>query len=197
MPVNWLGLTYNLERTNGQCIIGPPAVLGEPEVPKEIMVAGLPKRFGPEELIPILSAAGQVYKIRLYQDYSGLNRGFCYVNYTSFEASCKAMKLNGLEVVRGQRLKVFPSKHIRTIAMMNIEKTMNQTAIREKIADVTKTTEFKLRTKRFMYGFQNARIEFPTPEDALNAIRSLNSFAFVFGQNCIIRLCNGQETQEY
>ncbi|XP_035794908.1 probable RNA-binding protein 46 [Anopheles albimanus] len=193
MPVNWLGFTYTLERNNGQCIIGPPADLTEPEVPKEIMIAGLPKRFGPAELVPLLSAAGTVYKIRLYQNFSGLNRGFCYVSYTSFEASCKAMTLNGLEVVRGQRLKVFPSKHIRSIAMRHIDKDMNKATIQAKIADMTKSTKFNIRIDGLLNGLQNATIEFPTPEEALNAIRLLNSFSFMFGQSCNVRLCNGHD----
>lgn len=59
----------------------------------EIFIGKLPRDLFEDELLPLLEQIGLVYKIRYMMDFSGSNRGFCFVKYTTREEAIQATKL--------------------------------------------------------------------------------------------------------
>ncbi|XP_052863575.1 APOBEC1 complementation factor-like [Anopheles cruzii] len=190
MPVTWLGLTYNVEHINGQCVIGPPAQLDPPDFNEELFFSGIPKQYGPDELVPLLSSVGRIYQIRMYLNFDGTSRGFCFVHYCSPDAFAKARTLtrNGL-LDRNHCLKIRPSKDISWVKMRRVDNTLSRERIESRIHDVTKLKGFSVTLQRNVRQ-QDAKIKFASHEDAIKALRILGSYKFIFGADCVIKLCN-------
>ena len=41
------------------------------------------RQFIKDELIPVFNSAGALYEVRTMIEFSGANRGYCYVRYSS------------------------------------------------------------------------------------------------------------------
>lgn len=84
---------YPIRQENGQRIFGPPLTWtgGAPERGSEIFVCRLPRDAWEDELFPLFSQIGLVYQIRLMMDFSGFNRGFCFVEYADRESARQAV----------------------------------------------------------------------------------------------------------
>ena len=67
---------YQIQQDNGQRIFGPPPNWGGP-APKdsEIFIGKLPNDIYEYDLVPIFKSVGQIYLLRIMQNFSGLNRG--------------------------------------------------------------------------------------------------------------------------
>jgi len=51
----------------------------------------------------VFAKAGRIYEMRLMMDFSGSNRGYCFVQYyTPQEAERAVMMLNHFEIRRGK-----------------------------------------------------------------------------------------------
>lgn len=63
----------------------------------EIFIGKLPRDMFEDELVPHLLSVGVVYKIRYMMDFSGTNRGFCFVKYANTLQAIQAIRyLDGL-----------------------------------------------------------------------------------------------------
>jgi RNA recognition motif-containing protein len=70
----------------------------------------LPRHINEEQLIPLLSTVGTVYELRLMVDFTGNNRGYCFVVYSTVaEARRACHELNNCEIVPGKHIGVAPS----------------------------------------------------------------------------------------
>lgn len=68
----------------------------------EVFIGKLPRDMFEDELLPHLTAAGPVYRIRYMMDFSHTNRGFCFVQYASLAQAVAAIRrLDGLTVKVG------------------------------------------------------------------------------------------------
>lgn len=85
---------YPIKQENGQRIFGPPLSWksGAPPRGCEIFVCRLPRDACEDELFPMFSEIGPVYQIRLMMDFSGFNRGFCFVEYGDHESAKLAVQ---------------------------------------------------------------------------------------------------------
>lgn len=101
--------SYRVEQRNGQRISVPvhPQHLVAPR-PKanaktrEVFVGKLPRDMFEDELLPAMERAGTVLKIRLMMDFSGTNRGFGFVEYSSHSHAVLACRiLDQKEIRRG------------------------------------------------------------------------------------------------
>ena len=55
-----------------------------------------------DELVPLFLSAGRLYQIRMMVEFSGANRGYCYVRYSSpAEAEEARVKLNSHQLRPG------------------------------------------------------------------------------------------------
>uniref|UniRef100_A0A6G1S930 APOBEC1 complementation factor n=1 Tax=Aceria tosichella TaxID=561515 RepID=A0A6G1S930_9ACAR len=63
----------------------------------EIFIGKLPRDLFEDELLPyLLQVGGTILKIRYMMDFSGSNRGFCFVKFANTEEACRAiLMLNG------------------------------------------------------------------------------------------------------
>lgn len=69
-----------------------------------MFVGRIPRDCFEPELVPIFEQAGQIYELRLMMDFSGTNRGYCFVNYfTKYQAQLAIQILNNYEIRRGNK----------------------------------------------------------------------------------------------
>ncbi|XP_049855243.1 probable RNA-binding protein 46 [Schistocerca gregaria] len=78
---------YPIVQENGQRRYGPPPGWRGPApgTECEVFVGRLPRSCYEDVLVPLLSAAGRLYQLRLMMDFSGRNRGYAFAMYTSPE----------------------------------------------------------------------------------------------------------------
>ncbi len=63
-----------------------------------------------DELIPLFSEVGEVYELRLMMDFSGTNRGYCFVTFgKKDEAKQACQELNNHEIRPGKHIGVMMS----------------------------------------------------------------------------------------
>lgn len=103
---------YPIVQQNGQRRFGPPPNWEGPPPPRgsEIFIGKLPREIFEDELVPIFSRFGTIYELRLMMDFSGSNRGYAFVTYTTRVEAYKAIKeLNGYEIRPGRQIGVVKS----------------------------------------------------------------------------------------
>jgi len=94
---------------NGQRKYGPPPEWSGPPPPRgcEIFVGKIPRDCYEDELVPVFERCGKIYEFRLMMDFSGANRGYCFVTYTCREDARQAvLEMNNYEIRRGRFLGV-------------------------------------------------------------------------------------------
>ncbi|KAG8134970.1 hypothetical protein E2320_008037 [Naja naja] len=97
---------YNMVQENGQRKFGgPPPGWEGPPPPRgcEVFVGKIPRDIYEDELVPIFERAGKIYEFRLMMEFSGENRGYAFVMYTTKEEAQFAIKtLNNYEIRPGK-----------------------------------------------------------------------------------------------
>lgn len=89
---------FPVTQIKGQLIIGPPSSweLPPPDRGCEIYVAGLPRDYPVPDLFKLFATVYSIYKVRIMLDFSGNNRGFCFVVYANpFLARQAVKQFNG------------------------------------------------------------------------------------------------------
>ena len=94
---------YPMLQENGQRKYGPApdwdAATPEPDRSCEVFVGKIPRDCFEDEIIPMLESIGRIYEFRLMMEYSGYNRGYGFVMYTTREDAKKAvLDLNNFEI---------------------------------------------------------------------------------------------------
>lgn len=106
------GSGYPMTQVNGQRKLGPPPGWTEPppEPDCEIFVGKIPRDLHEDTLYPIFSRVGEIYEIRLMMDFSGTNRGYCFIMFTKVEYAKRAIReLNNWEIRHGHKIGVVAS----------------------------------------------------------------------------------------
>ncbi|OWK15228.1 RBM46, partial [Cervus elaphus hippelaphus] len=88
---------YNMVQENGQRKFGgpPPGC--------EVFVGKIPRDMYEDELVPVFERAGKIYEFRLMMEFSGENRGYAFVMYTTKEEAQLAIRiLNNYEIRPGK-----------------------------------------------------------------------------------------------
>lgn len=142
MPVTWMGNTYVIQHSNGQCIIALKNRMSEALPFNELYVKGIPRNYGPEELVPIFSNAGVVHTIRLLMDFGQHNRGFAYVSYVDPRHIDRALAtLHGMQISVTQRLEVSKSRNSRSLQLCNLQNHRTAAIISQTITHITRIRE--------------------------------------------------------
>ena len=102
---------YGMIQENGQRKYGgPPPGWGDTPAPArgcEIFVGKIPRDCYEDELVPVFEKIGRIYELRLMMDFSGSNRGYCFVMYTSRDDAKRAVReMNNFEIRKGRFLGV-------------------------------------------------------------------------------------------
>lgn len=102
-----------IEQVNGQRKLNgpPPGWVGPPPGPRtEVFVGKLPREIYEDTVYPFFAAAGNIYELRLMMDFSGNNRGYCFVTYATSQEAENAVKiLNDKEIIPGRKVGVIMS----------------------------------------------------------------------------------------
>ncbi|XP_071599121.1 probable RNA-binding protein 46 [Heliangelus exortis] len=97
---------YSMVQENGQRKFGgPPPGWEGPPPPRgcEVFVGKIPRDMYEDELVPVFERAGKIYEFRLMMEFSGENRGYAFVMYTTKEDAQLAIKiLNNYEIRPGK-----------------------------------------------------------------------------------------------
>lgn len=100
---------YSIVQQNGQRRYGPPPDWDGQSPPRgsEVFVGKIPRDCFEDELVPVLEQAGKIYELRLMVDFSGFNRGYAFVVYSTPVEAKKCVKLfNNYEIRKGRLLGV-------------------------------------------------------------------------------------------
>ncbi|XP_065560871.1 probable RNA-binding protein 46 isoform X2 [Artemia franciscana] len=132
---------YKLVQENGQRIYGgpPPNWMGPPP-PKgsEVFIGKLPRDIFEDTLVPIFERVGFIYEMRLMMDFSGTNRGFCFVTYSTPEEAARAVKeLDRFPIRPNYRLGVTVSIDNCRLFIGGLPKDKNREEIFDEISRVT------------------------------------------------------------
>lgn len=69
----------------------------------QVYVCHLPRDCLEDELVPIFLKIGRIYLMRMMMDFSGMNRGFCFVTYANPTMASHAIEsLNNYQVNRSR-----------------------------------------------------------------------------------------------
>ncbi|CAF0904721.1 unnamed protein product [Brachionus calyciflorus] len=132
---------YPLCQENGQRKFGPPSDWGNKTIPDrgcEAFIGKIPRDCFEDELIPILERIGPIYEFRLMMEYSGFNRGFGFVMYTSREHAKKCVnELNNYEIRKGRMIGVCRSVDNCRLFVGGIPKNKKRDEILEEMKKVT------------------------------------------------------------
>lgn len=81
--------------------------------------------------MPILSRVGEIYELRLMVDFSGSNRGYCFVVYSNpQEAKRACQELNNLEIAPGKHIGVVMSVDNRRLFVGGIPRDRSREEVR-------------------------------------------------------------------
>ena len=99
---------YSIVQANGQRHYGPPPNWQGPAPQRgcEVFVGKIPRDCFEDELVPVFENVGKIYEMRLMLDhYSGQNRGYCFVVFSSAEEAKQCVHLlNNYEIRKGRSL---------------------------------------------------------------------------------------------
>ncbi|XP_017881908.1 probable RNA-binding protein 46 [Ceratina calcarata] len=145
----------SLTQVNGQRKLGPPSGwVGSPPGPKcEVFVGSIPRDFYEPELVLIFSTVGTIYELRLMMEFSGANRGYCFIMFTTEEeAACAVRELDKYEIYPGKRIGVVASTNNCRIYMSQLPRHIGTRTIIRRIYDYTEDIE-KVCVYRNFKGF--------------------------------------------
>ena len=115
---------YEILQKHGQRIFGgpPPGWTGpQPDKGTEVYCYKIPRDCFEDELVPVFSSVGKIYELRLMIEFSGTNRSYCYVRYTTQEEAREAIrKLNNYHVRPGFPLAVTKSVDNRKLSIKTV-----------------------------------------------------------------------------
>jgi len=121
---------YEIVQKHGQRIYGgpPPAWAGpQPDKGTEVYCYRIPRDCFEDELVPVFSSVGRIYELRLMIEFSGTNRSYCYVRYTTQEEARDAInKLNNHYIRPGYPLAVTRSVDNRKLSVKTIPSIDNK-----------------------------------------------------------------------
>ncbi|KAJ8262444.1 hypothetical protein GJAV_G00166560 [Gymnothorax javanicus] len=132
---------YSMVQENGQRKFGgPPPGWEGPPPPHgcEVFVGKIPRDMYEDELVPVFEQAGRIYEFRLMMEFSGENRGYAFVMYTTKEAAQRAIQLlDNFEIRPGKPIGVCVSLDNCRLFIRSVPKDKRKEEILEEMRNVT------------------------------------------------------------
>ncbi|KAI4891315.1 hypothetical protein NFI96_033525, partial [Prochilodus magdalenae] len=132
---------YSMVQENGQRKFGgPPPGWEGPPPPRgcEVFVGKIPRDMYEDELVPVFERAGHIYEFRLMMEFSGENRGYAFVMYTTREAAQRAIHLlDNYEIRPGKFIGVCVSLDNCRLFIGSIPKDKKKEEIQQEMMKVT------------------------------------------------------------
>ena len=167
---------YEIYQENGQRFY--KAVNWNDQMPQrgcEVFIGKLPRNCYEDEIVPLFEQFGTIYILRLMMDFSGTNRGYAFLTYSSREEAEKAIEFNKYEIRSGHSISILKSLDNCKLFVGNIPKHQNKEQILNAVKRATENVKdvhvkFDENSKRNR-GF--AFVEYVTHKDAAMARRIL------------------------
>jgi len=179
---------YDIVQKHGQRIYGgpPPSWTGsQPDKGTEVYCYRIPRDCFEDELVPVFSSVGKIYELRLMIEFSGTNRSYCYVRYTSQEEAREAIrKLNNYHVRPGYPLAVTRSVDNRKLSIKTVPSIDNNSedAVIHELSSIAEgVEEVKFQARGWI------EVEFSTHRLAALARRQLVPGNVVMFDNAIVK----------
>lgn len=103
-----------------------------------MFVGKIPRDMYEDELVPVFERAGRIYEFRLMMEFSGENRGYAFVMYTTREAAQRAIHLlDNYEIRPGKFIGVCVSLDNCRLFIGSIPKDKNKDEIQEEMMKVS------------------------------------------------------------
>ncbi|KAK2585069.1 hypothetical protein KPH14_008585 [Odynerus spinipes] len=166
---------YSLTQVNGQRRFGPPSDWTGPAPGPgcEIFVGKIPRMLYEHDIYPVFSSVGSIYEIRLMMDFSGMNRGYCFIMYTKPEDASRAVKeLDHYEIRPGRRIGVVVSINYCRLYINQLPADIKAEAVVKRIFDITDDVD-KVAVYRNNSGSSYALISYKTHRGAAMGRRRL------------------------
>lgn len=96
---------YVISQYNGQRVYRNPTSVANPK-DCEVYVGNLPRDMFEDELIPLFETTGKIFQMRLMLDFTGKNRGFCFVKYFDKIAAHGSVNILNGYIIRGKEIRV-------------------------------------------------------------------------------------------
>lgn len=170
---------YPMSQQNGQRKYGPPPDWKGPPPPKgcEIFIGKIPRELFEDELVPVFSQVGKIYELRMMLNFSGSNRGYAFLNYsTRAEAMAAIRFLHNYEIRPGHRIGVRRSMDNCYLFIGGIPKMKNKEEVKEEICKYVDGIVDIFMPKDFSDGYENKGfvfVQFETHRAAAMARRIL------------------------
>ncbi|KAJ8681737.1 hypothetical protein QAD02_017529 [Eretmocerus hayati] len=170
-------LGTSIVQKNGQRKLGPPPNwVGPPPGPGcEIFVGKLPRDIYEDAIYPLFSRVGKIYEVRLMMNFSGTNRGFCFIMYETQEAAQRAVReLNNYEIIPNWFIGVVISVNNCRLHITDLPQTVSAKKLVQKIWPVCEDID-RIYVFQSIYNplTRHALIEFNTHRSAAMARRQL------------------------
>nr|XP_033324024.1 uncharacterized protein LOC117219185 [Megalopta genalis] len=133
-----------LTQVNGQRRLGPPPKWkGPPPSPKcEVFVGSIPHDYYEPEIVQIFGLIGQIYELRLMMNFSGENRGYCFIMYATEEEAARAVReLDQFEIYPGKKIGVVASVNNRRLYIVQLPSYLSTEAIVKRFYEMTDDIE--------------------------------------------------------
>jgi len=169
---------YDFKPENGQLVYGPPLDMLDFVPPKssEVFIGKLPKDIDGRLIVNKFSEYGRIITFRIMQNFSGLNRGFAFLQYQTIEQADNAIAaLNNYEIRPGNRIGVIRSRNNNRLYIGRLDTSLKKEQIMAYFSNLTtgliNITIHKDKDRAKDYGY--AFLEYETHKDAARARRSL------------------------
>lgn len=119
---------------NAQRFFGPPtAVLKNwaPEGESEVFIGRLPREIMEPELVPWLEQIGPIFQLRLMMDFSGSNKGFCFVKYYTEEQANLAVEVLNKKRLHEQTVVVAKSVDNKRLVLNGVSTDTTEDYVRQ------------------------------------------------------------------
>ncbi|XP_076825491.1 uncharacterized protein LOC143471037 isoform X2 [Clavelina lepadiformis] len=130
---------YRMQQFNGQRKFWNPN-WDKPTPPRgcEVFVGKIPRNLFEDELVPVFEKMGEIYELRLMMDFSGYNRGYAFVCFTTHEhAQLAISRLDNYEIRPGMRIGVCRSVDNCRLFVGGIPKNKTQHEIKLAMCEIS------------------------------------------------------------
>ncbi|XP_014236005.1 RNA-binding protein 47-like [Trichogramma pretiosum] len=163
---------------NGQRKLGGPPPGWQGPVPGpgcEIFVGKIPRDIYEDEIYPLFRKIGEIYEMRLMMNFSGTNRGFCFIMYANPELAQRAIKeLNNYPIRQNWFLGVVESVNNCRLHVTDLPSRIDAKTIIKKIWPVCEDLDKVYVFTSFNHSHsKHALITFKTHRSAAMARRRL------------------------
>ncbi|KAJ3663711.1 hypothetical protein Zmor_007938 [Zophobas morio] len=129
--------THPTFRSNCQKIHFPNPTIPTPPKGSEVFVGNLPPDIHEDEIIPLFSQCGAIYKLRLMMDFDDCTRGFAFICYHTPEAAAAAVLLLHNHAVKpGVFICVHLSRDKRRLFVGNVPRNASAENIERRLCRV-------------------------------------------------------------